>query len=79
MIVFLWEWYYISKCYLSLHKGQLSLQLLPSCDPHVDLCMEVRDTEEARLAACENLNEDEMPEHLTEMGISAEHGYQERT
>lgn len=35
------------------------------------------DTKETPLAACENLNEDEMPEHLAEMGISAEDSYQE--
>lgn len=32
---------------------------------------------EAPLTACEILNEDEMPEHLAEMGISAENSYQE--
>ena len=39
--------------------------------------MEVHDTKEAPLAACEYLNEDEMPEHLIEKGISADDGYQE--
>ena len=39
--------------------------------------MEVHDTKEAPPAACENLNEDKMPEHLIEMGIGSEDGYQE--
>lgn len=39
--------------------------------------MEVHDTKEAPRAAPENLNEDMMPEHLIEMGISAEGGYPE--
>lgn len=39
--------------------------------------MEVHATKEAPLAARENLSEDEMPEHLIEMGISAEDSYQE--
>lgn len=39
--------------------------------------MEVPDTEEAPLAACENSNEDEMPEPFIEMGVSAKDSYQE--
>lgn len=64
-----------TKCYLSLQKGWLSFW--QSHDHRASTRTSAYDTKEAPLAACENLNEVEVPEHLAEIGISAEDSYQE--
>lgn len=79
-------WLYSSYCW----NGVISLNAIYLCkrdgwacsfwqshDPHASMRTFAYDTKETPLAACENLNEDEMPEHLAEMGISAEDSYQE--
>lgn len=79
-------WLYSSYCW----NGAISLNAIYLCkrdgwacsfwqshDPRASMRAFAYDTKETPLAACENLNEDEMPEHLAEMGISAEDSYQE--